>query len=98
MAALTQDPFRRQRALWFLAVNVISLLIAVGLFLAVLHGDSMSSFMEPLMRGLYEYKVLVIAIAMSPLLASLLVGGAYAKRALRRKRAAAQSATVATAP
>lgn len=93
MAALTQDPHRQRRALWFLTVNVMSVFIAVGVFYAVLHLDSLSLLFEPLLLGVYEYKVLVIAIAMSPLVASLLVGMAYAKRAIRRKKAEAAQAT-----
>lgn len=92
MAALTHDPLRQKRAIWFLTVNLMSLAIAVGLFLAVLYGDSLSLVFEPLLLGIYEYKILVIAIAMSPLAASMLVGMAYAKRAMRRKKAAAAAA------
>jgi hypothetical protein len=92
MAALTHDPFRRRRALWFLAVNLISLVIAVLVFAGVLYGDALSTVFEPLMRGLFEYKLAVILIAMSPLFASLLVGMAYAQRAIRRKKAQAKVA------
>jgi uncharacterized membrane protein len=97
MAAIAQDPFRRRRALWFLLVNLIALVIAVLVFLGVLYGDALSSVFEPLMRGLYEYKLAVILIAMSPLFASLLVGMAYAQRAIRRKRAAASVEKIADA-
>jgi hypothetical protein len=97
MVALTQDPYRQKRALWFLAINVMALVIASSLFAGVLYGDALSVVFEPLMRGLYEYKAVVIFIAMSPLFASLLVGMAYAKRALRRKRAAAASAAAQAA-
>jgi hypothetical protein len=57
--------------------------------LAVLHMDTLSVIFEPLLLGVFEYKVLVIAIALSPLVASLLVGMAYAQRAIRRKKAEA---------
>lgn len=92
MAALTKDPHRQRRALWFLTVNIVSLLVAIGVFMAVLHLDSLSVVFEPLLRGVFEYKLLVVAIAMSPLAASLLVGGAYAQRAIRRKKAEAAEA------
>ena len=93
MAAITQDPHRQARTLWFIAVNVISLILAIGIFAAVLYFDGLSRLFEPLLLGVYEYKVVVIAIAMSPLFASLLVGMAYAKRAIRRKKAEAEAAT-----
>ena len=98
MTALTHDPHRQARTLWFVAVNVMSVVIAVGIFVAVLYLDGLSRLFEPLLLGVYEYKVVVIAIAMSPLFASLLVGMAYAKRAIRRKKAeAAAEATGQTA-
>ena len=86
MAAVHKDPFRGRRALWFLTVNVMSLVLTIAVFLAVLHFDWLSAVLEPLLLGVFEYKLLVIAIAMSPLIASLLVGMAYAKRAIRRKK------------
>jgi len=67
----------------------MSVLIAVGIFVAVLYLDGLSRLFEPLLLGVYEYKIVVIAIAMSPLFASLLVGMAYAKRAIKRKKAEA---------
>jgi hypothetical protein len=97
MAALTHDPHRRKRALWFLTVNVMALLLAVALFAGVLYGDGLSVIFEPLMLGIYKHKILVVAIATSPLFASLLVGGAYAQRALRRKRAQAAAQEAAEA-
>ena len=92
MTAMTRDPLRRERAIWFLCVNVMSFVIAVLIFAAVLYGDILSVVFEPLMRGIYAHKILVIAIAMSPLLASLLVGMAYAQRAIRRRKAEAAGA------
>jgi hypothetical protein len=91
MAALTEDPHRRARTLWFVWVNILSILIAAGIFYAILFFDGLSHVFEPMLMGVYEYKVVVIAIAMSPLFASLLVGMAYAKRAMRRKKAEAAS-------
>ena len=93
MAALTRDPYRQRRLLWFAAVNLMALAIAAGVFAGVLYVDSLSTVFEPLLLGVYEYKLLVIGIAMSPLLASLLVGMAYAKRAIRRRKAAEAAQT-----
>ena len=98
MAALTSDPHRKRRALWFLTVNVMSVVIAVGVFMAVLHMDTLSVVFEPLLLGVFEYKVLVIAIALSPLVASLLVGMAYAQRAIRRKKAEATAVSSTASP
>jgi hypothetical protein len=85
------DPFRRQRILWFTAMNAIAILIAAGLFFFVLHGEALDAVFTKLMLGIFEYKLLVVLIAMSPIFASLLVGMAYAQRALRRRRAQARS-------
>jgi ABC-type bacteriocin/lantibiotic exporter with double-glycine peptidase domain len=87
MAALTHDPHRQKRALWFLTVNVMAVVISVGVFVGVLHFDALSTVFEPLLLGVYEYKLVVIGIALSPLFASMLVGMAYAQRAIRRKKA-----------
>jgi flagellar basal body-associated protein FliL len=93
------DPYRRQRVLWFTAMNGIAILIAAGLFYFVLHGEALDTVFTKLMLGIFEYKLLVVLIAMSPIFASLLVGMAYAQRALKRKRAAQRaSAQPATNP
>lgn len=86
---MSNDPYRRQRIFWFITMNLMAMVVAGGLFAWVLYGDSMNAFFEPLMNGIFEYKLVVVLIAMSPLLASLLVGMAYAQRALRRKKAQA---------
>lgn len=94
---MSQDPFRKQRIVWFMTMNGIAVLIAAALFLGFLYGDGLDAAMQSLMDGVFSYKLVVVLIAMSPLLASLLVGMAYAQRALRRKRAqAAQALTGAT--
>jgi hypothetical protein len=91
---MSADPYRRQRILWFAAMNAIAILIAAGLFFFVLEGDILDRAFRSLMLGIFEYKLLVVLIAMSPLFASLLVGMAYAQRALRRKRAQGQARSV----
>lgn len=84
---MTADPFRKQRITWFLVMNAAAIFVAVGIFCFFMYGDAMDFFFRSLLLGVFEYKLLVVLIAMSPLLASLLVGMAYAKRALRRKQA-----------
>lgn len=86
------DPFRRQRIFWFLAMNLFAMVVAVAVFWGVLEGHDLNNVFQPLLDGIFEFKVVAVLIAMSPLLASLLVGMAYAQRALRRKKAEAQAA------
>lgn len=86
---MSQDPHRKERILWFVGMNLVAVLIAGGSFAAFLYGDILDVAFRRLSEGIFEYKLLVVVIAMSPLLASLLVGMAYAQRALRRKRAQA---------
>jgi hypothetical protein len=91
-AAPTVDPYRKQRIAWFIGMNLIAIAIAAALFYGFLYGAPFDVVVTNLLEGLFEYKLIVVLIAMSPLFASLLVGMAYAQRALRRKRAqAAQS-------
>ena len=68
-------------------MNLIAVVISVSVFLVILYGDGLSIIFEPFMLALYEHKSLVMAIALSPLFASLLVGMEHAKRTSRRKRA-----------
>ncbi|MCK6552955.1 hypothetical protein L6R52_44440 [Myxococcota bacterium] len=97
--SMSDDPYRKQRILWFIGMNAIAIAIAVGLFASFLYGDELDVIFQRLTEGIFEYKLLVVLIAMSPLFASLLVGGAYAQRALRRKkREAAEAAEAARAP
>jgi hypothetical protein len=83
---MSADPYRKQRIFWFVTMNLIAMLIAAALFAAFMYGDVLDLVFGKLVSGLFEYKLLVVLIAMSPLLASLLVGMAYAQRAIRRKK------------
>jgi hypothetical protein len=96
--SMSDDPYRKQRVLWFVGMNAIAIAIAVGLFASFLFGDQLDVVFQRLTQGIFEYKLLVVVIAMSPLFASLLVGGAYAQRALRRKKREAAEAASAGAP
>jgi hypothetical protein len=87
------DPFRKQRIFWFVGMNLIAIAIAALLFSLFLYGAPADGFVTKLIEGIFEYKLAVVLIAMSPLFASLLVGMAYAQRALRRKRAQAAAVT-----
>jgi hypothetical protein len=91
----SEDPYRRQRIAWFIGMNAIALVIAGALFATFLFGHSLDGVFRALTEGLFEYKLVVILIAMSPLFASLLVGMAYAQRALRRKKRQAMEASAA---
>src|SRR5688572_27564584 len=93
---MSADPYRKQRIFWFVAMNLIAMLIAGLLFVGFMYGDALDVVFGKLVSGLFEYKLAVVLIAMSPLLASLLVGMAYAQRALRRKRGERQTAAPST--
>lgn len=86
------DPFRKQRIFWFVGMNAIAFVIAIVLFYLFLYGGAADGAVTKLLEGIFEYKLVVVLIAMSPLFASLMVGGAYAQRALRRKKAEAAAA------
>lgn len=92
---MSNDPYRRQRIFWFISMNLMAMIVAGGLFAWILYGEGLNAFFEPLTNGIFEYKLVVVLIAMSPLAASLLVGMAYAKRALARKK---REAAVAAEP
>jgi hypothetical protein len=94
---MSPDPFRKQRIFWFLTMNLIALLAAGGLFAGFMYGDVLDVVFGKLLSGLFEYKLLVVVIAMSPLFASLLVGMAYAQRALKRKKGERATAAPSTA-
>ncbi len=89
---MAKDPYAKQRIFWFVTMNLIAALFAAILFAGFLFGDVLDTIFGSLMAGIFEYKLMVVLIAMSPLFASLLVGAAYTQRALRRKKAQARSA------
>lgn len=94
---MSADPFRKQRIFWFVTMNLIALIVAGFLFAGFLFGDGLNFLFSSLVSGLFEYKLVVVLIAMSPLFASLLVGMAYAQRALRRKKGQRATAAPSTA-
>lgn len=94
---MSADPFRKQRIFWFVTMNLIALIVAGVLFAGFLFGDGLNFVFSKLVSGLFEYKLVVVLIAMSPLFASLLVGMAYAQRALRRKKGQRATAAPSTA-
>ena len=51
-------------------MKVVAIAGALGVFVAVLRFEGLSRVFEPIWQGVYAYKVVVIAIAMSPLAAS----------------------------
>jgi hypothetical protein len=83
---MSPDPYRKQRIFWFATMNALAVLTAALLFALFLFGHRLDFLFEKLVSGLFEYKLAIVLIAMSPLFASLLVGMAYAKRAIARKR------------
>jgi hypothetical protein len=77
---------------YFLVLNAIAGVIAVGIFAGVLYADAL----DPYMRGTYDWLLAhpgaTSAMAFSPLACSLLVGWGYGQRARRRRLAAAAQA------
>src|SRR5262249_43561186 len=80
---------------YFLVLNAIAGVIAVGIFIAIFFGDGI----DPYMRSSYDWLLnppgVTSFMAFSPLAASLLVGWGYSQRAKKRKAAAARAAGVA---
>ena len=92
------DPHRKQRITWFVTMNLGAIIVAALVFWGILEGHSLNLLFQPLLDGIFEFKVVAVVIAMSPLFASLLVGMAYAQRALKRKRTEAAAALVQPSP
>jgi hypothetical protein len=82
---------------YFLVLNAISGVIAVGIFIGIFYAEGI----DPYMRGTYEWLLThpgaTSLMAFSPLLASLVVGWGYSQRARKRKAAAARAAEAAAA-
>jgi hypothetical protein len=93
---MSTDPYRKQRIFWFATMNLLAIVVAAALFVGFMYGDILDVLFGNLISGLFEYKLLVVLIAMSPLFASLLVGMAYAQRALRRKKGERTTAAPST--
>ena len=84
---------------YFLLLNAISAVIAVGLFVGLFYADGI----DPAMRGTADWLLahpgVPRVIAFSPLASSMLVGWGYSQRAKKRKAAAARAeAARATTP
>ncbi len=71
----------------FLFANAIAFGVGVSVFAAVLYGDSLTRVLGPVWRFFAERSALATMVAISPLLAALLVGYGYMTRAMRRRAA-----------
>jgi hypothetical protein len=82
---------------YFLVLNAIAGVVAVGIFIGVFYADGI----DPYMRGTYDWLLahpgVTSFLAFSPLASSLLVGWGYSQRARKRKAAAARAAAAAAA-
>jgi hypothetical protein len=80
---------------YFLVLNAIAGVLAVGIFIGVFYADGI----DPYMRGTYDWLLahpgVTSFMAFSPLASSLLVGWGYSQRARKRKAAAARAALAA---
>jgi hypothetical protein len=83
---------------YFLVLNAIAGVFAVGIFIAIFYADGI----DPYLRGTYEWLLehpgVTSFLAFSPLAASLLVGWGYSQRAKKRKAEAARAAAAAAVP
>ena len=80
---------------YFLVLNAIAGVLAVGIFIAIFFGDGMDPYMRSSYDWLLNHPGVTSFMAFSPLAASLLVGWGYSQRAKKRKAAAARAAGVA---
>lgn len=82
---------------YFLVLNAIAGVIAVGLFLGLLYADGIDPYLRSTYEWLLAHPGVTSFIAFSPLASSLLVGWGYSQRAKKRKEAAARAAAAAEA-
>ncbi len=80
---------------YFVVLNAIAGVIAVGIFIAIFFGDGIDPYMRSSYDWLLNHPGVTSFMAFSPLAASLLVGWGYSQRAKKRKAAAARAAGVA---
>lgn len=80
---------------YFLLLNAIAGVLAVGIFIGIFYADGI----DPYMRGTYDWLLahpgVTSFVAFSPLASSMLVGWGYSQRARKRKAAAARVAAAA---
>jgi len=77
---------------YFVVLNAIAGVIAVGIFIAIFYGDGIDPYMRSTYDWLLNHPGVTSFLAFSPLAASLLVGWGYSQRAKKRKAAAARAA------
>ena len=83
---------RRRAALLLLIATGIALVPCVLIFVAVLHGDWMTSAFHSVADFMFRQPVWAVLAATSPLAAALLVGYGYMQRAIRKRGAERESA------
>lgn len=76
------------------AASVISLALAAAILALVARGDFLTGAAESIARVAFGHAALAVGAAVSPIVATLLVGYAYMRRGMRR-RAAARAAAAA---
>ena len=74
---------------YFLVLNAIAGVIAVGLFVGLFYADGIDVYLRGTYDWLLAHPGVTSFCAFSPLAASLLVGWGYSQRARKRKAAAA---------
>ena len=81
---------RARRLAWFTFWNLLSGAVGIAIFLAVRDLEWWDGAFRRCFDFFYRHETLAVLAALTPFLASLLVGWGYAQRA-RRRRARAQS-------
>jgi hypothetical protein len=76
---------RSRRIAWFAFWNVLSFAAMFGIFFAVRDVEWWDGAFRACFRFFYQHETLAVMAALTPFLASLLVGWGYAQRARRRR-------------
>lgn len=85
--------FRGARIKAFLMTSLLSVGMALVIFLLLVRLDGLDAFFQAVLRAASFFKPVMALIAASPLFFSLLIGYGYMTRAMnRRKREAAEAA------
>lgn len=82
---------------YFIVLNAIAAVIAVGIFVGLFFTDSIDIYLRGTYDWLLAHPGVTSVCAFSPLASSLLVGWGYSQRARKRKAAAARAAAAAAA-
>jgi hypothetical protein len=86
VAQPTADKRTAERIIWFAVVNVIAVAGMLGIFYLVLDLGSLTPAMERSFAFFNRFKTLMVLAALSPFLASLLIGQHYMRKGRKRRQ------------